>query len=170
MKSILKKSAVLSILSVLLISLIIPVFAHPGSLDANGGHYDRNTGEYHYHHGYSAHQHTNGECPYDFKDNANTEYNPNTNSSSSSSSYKFSEPTTRNQNKNSAKVSIFTVIKNWFSRNSTNIFCFWMFCIFLPLCAIYLFYEIIKKEQPLWLNISCGVSSIISIIFYFLSL
>ena len=69
MKSILKKSAVLSILSVLLITLIIPVFAHPGSLDENGGHYDRSTGEYHYHHGYSAHQHENGECHYDFHDN-----------------------------------------------------------------------------------------------------
>lgn len=69
MKHILKQSAVLSILSVLLISLTIPVFAHPGSLDENGGHYDRSTGEYHYHHGYSAHQHENGECPYDFHDN-----------------------------------------------------------------------------------------------------
>ena len=96
MKSILKKSAVLSILSVLLISLIIPVFAHPGSLDANGGHYDRSTGEYHYHHGYSAHQHTNGECPYDFKDNVDDDYSPNKNSSSSSSSsYTTIEPTTR---------------------------------------------------------------------------
>ncbi len=170
MKHILKQSAVLSILSVLLITLIIPVFAHPGSLDANGGHYDRSTGEYHYHHGYSAHQHENGECPYDFKDNANTEYNPNNNSSSSSSSYTPTEPTTRNKSTFSEKTSFFTIIKNWFSRNSTNIFCFWMFCIFVPLGAIYLFYEVIKKEQPLWLNISCGVSSVITIIIYFLSL
>ena len=96
MKHILKQSAVLSVLSILLISLTISVFAHPGSLDENGGHYDRSTGEYHYHHGYSAHQHENGECPYDFKDNANTEYNPNNNSSSSSSSYTPTEPTTRN--------------------------------------------------------------------------
>lgn len=51
MKSILKKSAVLSILSVLLITLIIPVFAHPGSLDENGGHWNHKTGEYHYHAG-----------------------------------------------------------------------------------------------------------------------
>ena len=51
MKSILKKSAVLSILSLLLISLTIPVFAHPGSLDENGGHWNHKTGEYHYHEG-----------------------------------------------------------------------------------------------------------------------
>ena len=31
------------------ISLITFSDAHPGGLDANGGHYDRKTGEYHYH-------------------------------------------------------------------------------------------------------------------------
>ena len=30
------------------------VFAHPGETDANGGHYNRKTGEYHYHNGGSA--------------------------------------------------------------------------------------------------------------------
>lgn len=43
-------------------------FAHTGRTDLNGGHYNRSTGEYHYHHGYPAHQHTNGACPYDFDD------------------------------------------------------------------------------------------------------
>lgn len=56
--------------------------AHPGRTDANGGHYDSSTGEYHYHHGYPAHQHTNGVCPYDF-DNKTGQ-----NSGSSSSSSK----------------------------------------------------------------------------------
>lgn len=32
------------------------------------GHTDRSTGEYHYHHGYKAHQHSNGICPYDYDD------------------------------------------------------------------------------------------------------
>lgn len=32
-------------------------FAHSGGTDADGGHYNRSTGEYHWHHGYSAHQH-----------------------------------------------------------------------------------------------------------------
>ena len=45
------------------------VYAHPGRTDYKGGHYDRSTGEYHYHHGYPAHQHENGVCPYDFDDN-----------------------------------------------------------------------------------------------------
>lgn len=48
---------------------------HSGRTDGNGGHYNRSTGEYHYHHGYSAHYHydMNGDgiadCPYSFKDN-----------------------------------------------------------------------------------------------------
>lgn len=104
MKTIIKRITILSIFAFLLISLIVPVFAHPGSLDENGGHYNRSTGEYHYHHGYPEHQHENGECPYDFHDNANTEYTPQdekpTNSSSSTTRYyyfeEFEEFTTSN--------------------------------------------------------------------------
>ena len=48
------------------------VFAHAGRTDANGGHFDLSTGEYHYHHGFPAHQHTDGYCPYNFEDE--TEY------------------------------------------------------------------------------------------------
>lgn len=55
----------------LLALLLFPssAYAHPGKTDENGGHYDYSTGEYHYHHGYPAHQHVNGVCPYDYKDN-----------------------------------------------------------------------------------------------------
>lgn len=51
-----------------------PAFAHSGRTDANGGHYNRSTGEYHYHHGYPAHQHYDidgdgiVDCPYNFDD------------------------------------------------------------------------------------------------------
>lgn len=38
-------------LLLLCIAVFCPTFAHPGSLDANGGHYNRKTGEYHYHEG-----------------------------------------------------------------------------------------------------------------------
>lgn len=55
--------------------------AHPGQTDANGGHWDNSTGEYHYHHGYPAHQHTNGVCPYDYDDR--TGWNSGTSGSSS---------------------------------------------------------------------------------------
>ena len=56
----------------LLILLISLAAAHSGRTDASGGHWDRSTGEYHYHHGYSAHQHIDGTCPYDFDDQTNS--------------------------------------------------------------------------------------------------
>lgn len=46
----------------------ITAYAHSGQTDSNGGHFNRVTGEYHYHHGYPAHQHENGICPYSFDD------------------------------------------------------------------------------------------------------
>lgn len=56
-------------LIVLLFSLLpISVSGHGGKTDGSGGHYDNSTGEYHYHHGYPAHSHTDGKCPYDFDD------------------------------------------------------------------------------------------------------
>lgn len=62
------KKRLTSFFSLFLLLLAIPlaVFAHSGGTDANGGHYDSSTGEYHYHHGYPAHQHPNGVCPYDY--------------------------------------------------------------------------------------------------------
>ena len=61
--------------SVFVMSLAaLTVYAHPGRTDANGGHTDHDTGEYHYHHGYPAHDHYDMDrdgvldCPYDFED------------------------------------------------------------------------------------------------------
>lgn len=56
------------ILFLLILSLPLSALAHSGGTDSNGGHYDRSTGQYHYHHGYSAHQHPNGVCPYEKKE------------------------------------------------------------------------------------------------------
>ena len=57
------------IIIILLLSVLaLDVSAHPGRTDANGGHHDRTSGGYHYHHGYPAHQHTDGSCPYSFDD------------------------------------------------------------------------------------------------------
>lgn len=67
------KTLLLAALLLLSVPMLAPyVYAHPGSTDSSGGHYDRSTGEYHYHHGYPAHSHrdTDGDglrdCPYDF--------------------------------------------------------------------------------------------------------
>lgn len=42
-----------------LYAFIITSFAHSGRTDSNGGHYDRSTGEYHYHNGGSSSQNSN---------------------------------------------------------------------------------------------------------------
>ena len=67
------------VVSILFVTCIVAV-AHSGRTDANGGHWNRSTGEYHYHHGYSAHDHPNGVCPYE---QPNTTTKPNTNTSNS---------------------------------------------------------------------------------------
>ena len=61
----------ITLIVLIIFNLSLPVLAHSGKTDANGGHYDSSTGEYHYHHGYPEHQHTNGKCPYDFDDKTN---------------------------------------------------------------------------------------------------
>ncbi len=64
------KKILFSFILMLLVFLTsFTALAHPGRTDSNGGHYDRSTGEYHFHHGYSAHLHPNGECPYDLNNN-----------------------------------------------------------------------------------------------------
>ena len=60
-----KISILLLILFTLLLTFNMVSSAHSGGTDSKGGHYDYSTGEYHYHHGYSAHKHTNGVCPYE---------------------------------------------------------------------------------------------------------
>lgn len=48
---------------------VIIAQAHSGRTDSQGGHRDNKNksglGSYHYHHGYPAHLHTNGVCPYE---------------------------------------------------------------------------------------------------------
>ena len=61
------------LLIALAICLQLPVIAlaHPGRTDSSGGHTDHDSGEYHYHHGYPAHDHYDMDgdgipnCPYD---------------------------------------------------------------------------------------------------------
>lgn len=50
----------------ILIAALLTVYssAHPGRTDSRGGHTNHSTGEYHYHHGYPAHDHLGGVCPY----------------------------------------------------------------------------------------------------------
>ena len=55
-------------LALLFLAIPISALGHPGRTDSQGGHMDHETNVYHYHHGYSAHFHPNGQCPYAFDD------------------------------------------------------------------------------------------------------
>ena len=59
---------ILLLILVFCLTLSATALAHPGATDGNGGHRVSGTGEYHYHHGYPAHDHAGGTCPYDFDD------------------------------------------------------------------------------------------------------
>lgn len=78
-----QKRLVLIFVIVLLISVSLPVFAHSGGTDKKDGHYVDGTNEYHYHHGWPAHDHDGGECPYDFVDNVDHDRDESSESSSS---------------------------------------------------------------------------------------
>ncbi len=76
---------------------IITAQAHSGRTDSQGGHRDNKNasglGSYHYHHGYSAHLHPNGVCPYD-NNNATSSTKTSTQTSNSSSTTETkAEPT-----------------------------------------------------------------------------
>lgn len=64
-----RKLAVFLSVIILLVFCVVPVQAHSGRTDANGGHRDNKNksglGYYHYHHGYGPHLHPGGVCPYD---------------------------------------------------------------------------------------------------------
>lgn len=67
----------LSFISVQIPDASITVSAHSGRTDSHGGHHDYKNvsglGSYHYHHGYPAHLHENGVCPYDNPQPVDTE-------------------------------------------------------------------------------------------------
>ena len=63
-----KKIKMFLFIILLTISMSFTSFAHSGRTDSNGGHHDYKNksglGSYHYHHGYPAHLHPGGVCPY----------------------------------------------------------------------------------------------------------
>ena len=59
-----KKVIAISVLFILVAFYSLISYAHSGRTDSRGGHHNRKTGGYHYHHGMGPHQHSNGKCPY----------------------------------------------------------------------------------------------------------
>lgn len=52
------------VIALLIILLPLSAIGHSGGTDYQGGHFNRRTGEYHFHHGMGPHQHSNGVCPF----------------------------------------------------------------------------------------------------------
>lgn len=72
-----KKGKITSLLLAASIALTpASTLAHSGRTDSSGGHRDNKNrsglGGYHYHHGYGAHLHKNGVCPYSSSAKKNT--------------------------------------------------------------------------------------------------
>ncbi|WP_313070236.1 YHYH domain-containing protein [Lacrimispora sp.] len=76
---------------------VITAQAHSGRTDSQGGHRDNKNasglGSYHYHHGYSAHLHPNGVCPYDNNNVTSSTKTSTQTSNSSSTTETKAEPT-----------------------------------------------------------------------------
>lgn len=96
-------------------------FAHSGRTDSNGGHHDYNNvsglGDYHYHHGHSAHLHTNGICPYDSSSstpksygNSSSSYNSNYSSNQHSSQNNSSDNQNTKESNDSSKNAVTTFL------------------------------------------------------------
>lgn len=116
------KRILIPILLFLLLMKVPFASAHPGRTDSSGGHMDKSTGEYHYHHGYSAHQHYDmdgdgkKDCPYEFKDKTGSSSGSSSSSSTSSNVMKTTttSPTQKssfwNQPVNGFYVVLFLII------------------------------------------------------------
>ena len=97
--------------------------AHPGRTDSRGGHHDYSNGTYHYHHGYSAHQHPNGVCPYESPIET-TAASVSVNTSITTSSTK--------DKRSSSTMSIFKFIeKQWFFIENCALLLSVSYCIYL---------------------------------------
>lgn len=104
-----KKFSLCMIMALLLLSV---ASAHPGRTDGRGGHYDSATGEYHYHHGYRAHQHTDldgdgkADCPYNFDDQTGAR----SGTSSSKSTNASAASSTPASEKNEPKIPVWVIM------------------------------------------------------------
>ena len=157
-----KKPLILLIGTILsLTTLSISVYAHPGKTDGAGGHYDHQNGGYHYHHGYPAHSHTNGDCPYNYDDK--TDHTSNNGTSSSPENFIYYDEATANAHtatQTPKAITFGSVIKAMLSGLLPAIAIFFSSSYFLS----YIFFAIWGKDKGCSAAIISGI--VISIIGY----
>ena len=140
-----KKSVLVYALIAYLIlpAIVLVAQAHPGRTDANGGHTDRSTGEYHYHHGYSAHDHYDMDgdgvidCPYDFVDR--------TNKNSGGSSGKSSPASGKSYSSNVKQATTQKIISNESEVEDVPSWIYWTIAILSAVVIIMVF--IIRRKN-----------------------
>lgn len=143
-----KKLISLTLVLLLLIIFAFTVLAHPGRTDSNGGHYNRSTGEYHYHHGYPEHQHTNGECPHSFDDKTSIdwdEYYQKAKEKDAEQYNQMKEDATKRASTTqyttqptTQKQSAFDCIKNYIHEKPTSSLLLFLAILILTIVAIYI--------------------------------
>lgn len=106
-----KKNIIRYIIYGILIVLILcvpSVSAHSGKTDSQGGH--NSPSGYHYHHGYPAHQHINGTCPYDFDDKTNHKSSGSNKTKKSSDKFTATDTKTSSSSDNIGIISLIVIL------------------------------------------------------------
>lgn len=128
--------------------------AHQGRTDANGGH--NSSSGYHYHHGYPAHQHTNGKCPYNYDDKTNHQSGNTSNKSessvSTSSKPKETEATTKAAAETTSKPKSSTTAKSNIIDSIDNMY----FYVVLYLISAIILFSISKMLWPVAADLGFG--------------
>lgn len=134
---------VVSIGSVLACAIIF----HSGRTDEWGGHYDHSTGEYHYHHGYPAHDHYDidgdgtVDCPYKFDDNTihkNPSQNGNNSNNHDSDNAKDTTNDTHdsledNKEKSNEKITVKDIAEIILA---VALLSFMVYCVIMSVCCL----------------------------------
>lgn len=124
-----KKNLIILLFIIASLSVAITSFAHSGRTDSRGGHYNRSTGEYHYHHGYPEHSHPGGICPYENKSTTRE------------------DTTTTSESKKRTEKSLEDAEPDEEQHKSLQKYGFWLIVIIVVLSAaamIYIFFFLLK--------------------------
>ena len=149
-----KKIITISVIALMLTSIPLGVKAHPGRTDSKGGHTNHSTGEYHYHHGYSAHNHYDMDgdgtidCPYDFDDK--TDRNSHI-SNRTASTIETTEPFIVEDHSENKQLSLADIIVAILEQIPVSI-CIWLSSSYF---LFYIFYLIFGEEQ------GCSIATIV---------
>lgn len=153
---------------------------HGGRTDEWGGHYDHSTGEYHYHHGYPAHDHYDidgdgtVDCPYNFEDNTihkNPSSSETTNHDNTEHETKKPPSSPENDNKTETKLTFKDVLVMILGAVFVSFMVYYMIMA-VCLIAVILLEPLVRKfsKKETRISESDGFQKVLSIVIYIVSL